>query len=162
MLSSEVTPPTHRDRGGDHDDRDPGRLVLMNAQPGDIDLFRLEGRSRLVPESIVADRAHEQGRDAETGRRDRLIGALAAVMPGVGPAGDGLARLGQPPGSDHEVDVDRADDDDPSGHGTLNVMTPSTANHRLLSERRGDAPASHRREDSTPLLAIGARIRRPC
>ena len=44
------------------------------------------------------------------------VGALAAVMPLVAAADDGLPGPGEPLDRDDQVDVDGPDDDDPAGH----------------------------------------------
>ena len=68
------------------------------------------------PERVVTDRADEEGPRPEPGGGHRLVAALAAVVLREPAADDGLALAGQPLRRDDEVLVDRADDDDPTGH----------------------------------------------
>ena len=100
----------------DHDQRDPGGLVGEREQPGDIDPLGLERRSCRPPERVVTDRPDEEGPCPEPGGGHRLVAALAAVVLREPAADDGLALGGKPLRGDDEVLVDRADDDDPTGH----------------------------------------------
>jgi len=72
--------------------------------------------SRLPPEGVIPDGPDEHDRRTEAGRRDRLVAALAAMVPRERPAGDRLARPRKPLDGDDQVDVDRSDDDDPTAH----------------------------------------------
>ncbi len=73
-------------------------------------------RGRLVAERVIPQRGHERDAGAEARRRDGLVAALAAVEAAERPAQHGLPRGGQPIRAHDEVDVDRADDDDPAAH----------------------------------------------
>ena len=129
----------------DHDQGDAGR-ARGDEQVGHVDPLGDEGGPRGGPEVVVAHRADERHERAEPRGRDRLVAALAAVMPGDVAAGHGLARAGQA-GRDHdEVDVDGADDDDAAGRhvrtpgpcarpGSGNSVTPSTAAARPPHDR---------------------------
>ena len=61
---------------------------------------------------------------SEPGGRDGLVAALAAVVLREPTTGHGLAGRGQALDGRDEVDVDRADNDHPPGHGTLNADPP--------------------------------------
>jgi hypothetical protein len=71
---------------------------------------------RLLPECIPADGTDERGRCTEAGGCDGLIPALPAMVLRKGAASDGLAVGRETLPHDHEIDVDRADDDDTGGH----------------------------------------------
>ena len=72
----------------------------------------------------LAERRDEHDRRTEPRRRRRLIAALAAVEPAERAARHGLARGRQPLRLDDQVDVDRADDEDPSAHGRGGPTSP--------------------------------------
>ncbi len=95
----------------DHDQRDAGRL-RQPRDPGDVDALGRQLRDGRAPHLVVADRTHERHRCSQPCRSDRLVGRLATAVPREAPARDGLARRGQRRDDDHEVDVDRSDDDD--------------------------------------------------
>jgi hypothetical protein len=63
---------------------------------------------------IGSDRCDERGRRTEPRGSDGLVTALASVVLSEPPAGDRLALLRQALRYDNEIDVERADDDDPS------------------------------------------------
>ena len=72
--------------------------------------------ARRAPVLVVAGRPHQLHVGAEARRGGRRVGALAALRDRCAPAGDGLAGRRQPRQAQHEIDVDRADDDDTRGH----------------------------------------------
>ena len=69
---------------------------------------------------VVTDGADEHRFRAQPGRGNCLVAALAAVVLREPAADDGRARPRQMLRRHHQVRVDRADDDDPTGH----VRTP--------------------------------------
>ena len=89
------------------------QLTAVEAQ---IDALGDEGRPRVRPQPVVADRTHEPHRRAQARGGGGLVAALAAVMPGEGRPRHGLARRRQASDGRDEIDVDRADDDDASAH----------------------------------------------
>ncbi|MPN28619.1 hypothetical protein SDC9_176062 [bioreactor metagenome] len=64
---------------------------------------------------VVTDGAHHGDLPAEQGRRDRLVGALAAGGDRPPAARDGLAGQRVAVDPDHQVGIDGADHDDPAG-----------------------------------------------
>ena len=100
----------------DHDHRDAGGCVVEACDGADVDALGGELAQRLLAEVVGADGAHHRHLSSGAGGGDRLVGALAAAMAGEGAAGDGLAGVRQASHADHEVGVDRSDDDY-LGHG---------------------------------------------
>ena len=99
----------------DQDQGHAGRLVERD-EPVQVDALGRERRARVLAERVAPDRADERDVRPEPGGRDGRVGALAAVVPLVAAADDGLAGAGQPLDGDDQVDVDGPDDDDPAGH----------------------------------------------
>ncbi len=100
----------------DGDQRHAGRLTLDPAQPGTVDLFPLERRTRLVAERVVTHGPDEERRHAEPCGGHGLVAALSTVMSIKTAADDRFAGRGEMGHRDDEVDVDRTDDDDATAH----------------------------------------------
>jgi hypothetical protein len=100
----------------DDDQRHAGGRVVAPLDAGDVDPLVLELAHGGVAELVRADRADHRDVRAQAGGGHRLVGPLAAAVAGEAAAGHGLTRPGKPLGDDHEVGVDRPDDDDPR-HG---------------------------------------------
>ena len=98
----------------DQDQGDAGRRLLERGEERDVDAVRGEGGPGLGAEVVVAHGPDEQDRPPEPRRGHGLVPALAAVVALEDPAGDGLAGRREPLAANDQVDVDRADDDDPS------------------------------------------------
>jgi hypothetical protein len=96
----------------DHDERSARRLVGHFAHPVDVDPLAAQLRERLPSQVIAAHGGDEPGLGAQSCRRDRRVGPLAAAVPFEAAAQHCLAAPRQPLGGYHQVDVDRPDDDD--------------------------------------------------
>ena len=92
----------------DRDDRDAGWLDINAPNPRDVDALRLSAWTERTPcESIPTAPIIVTSR-AGTGRRNRLVCALPAIVDAELAAKDGLPGSGKAVGDDHEVDVDGA------------------------------------------------------
>ena len=60
----------------DDDQGDTGRLDRVDQEALDIDALGRQRRPRIGPESVIPDRADEEGPGAEPRGRDRLVATL--------------------------------------------------------------------------------------
>ena len=98
--------------GGVDDDEGHAGGPVDRGEVPDVDALSGECGPGAVAEVVGPDGAHEHHRRAEPCRGDGLVAPLPAVMAGHVAAGDRLPGPGETWHTDHEVDVDRPDDDD--------------------------------------------------
>jgi hypothetical protein len=95
----------------DHDRRHArGDLVELRNR-SHVNPLRGQLAQRLVAEVVSADGAYDRHARSGAGGRDCLVRALAAAVAGEGAAGHCLAGSREGLDRDHEVGVDRPDDD---------------------------------------------------
>jgi hypothetical protein len=100
----------------------PCSSTRISATPVAVETVVSPASCRRAPaELVVADRADERRRDAEAGRRNRLIAALAAVVDRELGPGQGFARGGKAIRASDEIDVDGSDNHNPRADGARNV-----------------------------------------
>ena len=157
----------HRDlvltRLVDEDQRHAGRDARLPRDLLDIDPLSHQRFTRLVAERVVPHRADEHHLRPQPRRRHRLVPALTAVKAPERPAEDRLAGRGQPGAGDHEVDIQRAHDDDPTAPGRHRDRRPSAASRRcrqrLGCSIPGSVCTSRRSGTRTELRGVQARSR---
>ncbi len=96
----------------DEDRRRAGRLPPHALNVRRADAHRLEVLQHALAQHVVADFRHHDDLGAELRRRNRLVGALAAVAHLEARRGDRLAPDRHALDIGHEIDVARADDAD--------------------------------------------------
>ena len=96
----------------DENQRD-ARHIRHDRQLGEIDILRGERRPGFLPQWVVADRSDEGDACANPSGRNGLVAPLATGMPLERRATHGLAGDRQSIDPGNEIDIHRADDDDP-------------------------------------------------
>ena len=92
----------------------------------EVDRLRGKERPQLPAEGILAEPPDQGGQHALLGRRDRLVGALAAGKVQHVLAGDGLADSWMALGSRHHIHVDAAGDEHPPHIYSQKSLPPGT------------------------------------
>jgi hypothetical protein len=109
----------------DRDQRD-ARGSGHGAQPVEADPGRPQALPELAAERVVADRTDERAARPGPGRRDRLVGALAAGHRAERSTEDGLAGPGQRLRGDHQVQVGAAHHDHRGRHAPVSLRSAGT------------------------------------